>query len=131
MTGFCLQLMDSTRSESIHDVESFVGEDRSGSFGILPGHARFMTSLVFGLARFRAAGGGWQYLALPGALLYFRNDELTLSTRHYVMDADYSRISTMLGRQLASEESEIRSVKTSLRRMEEEALKRMWRLGQE
>jgi F-type H+-transporting ATPase subunit epsilon len=131
MTGFRLHLQDATRTEVLEDIETFVGEDRSGSFGILPGHARLMTSLVFGLARFRRAGGSWQYLALPGALLYFRDNELTLSTRHYIVDEDYSRISTTLGEQLAAEETEILAVKASLRRMEDEALRRMWRLGQD
>jgi F-type H+-transporting ATPase subunit epsilon len=131
MTGFRLRLQDSTREELIDDVVSFVGEDASGSFGLLGGHARFMTSLVFGLSRFCKAGDEWQYLAVPGALLYFHDDELTISTRHYVIDRDYSRISSILGEQLAAEESQIQAVRQSLRRMEEEALKRMWRLGQD
>ncbi len=52
-------------------MRSFIGEDASGSFGLQAGHARFMTILEFGLARFRTAEADWQYLALPGALLYF------------------------------------------------------------
>jgi F-type H+-transporting ATPase subunit epsilon len=129
VTTFALQLQDATRTQRIEDVESFVGADRSGSFGILPGHARFMTSLTFGLARFRTSEAPWQYLAMPGALLYFRGNELVLSTRHYLIDEDYTRISTAMAEQLQEEESKLKSMKTSLRRMEEEALKRMWRLG--
>ena len=53
MKGFSLLLRDANRFEHIAGVTSFVGEDASGSFGILPGHGRMMTSLVVGLARFR------------------------------------------------------------------------------
>lgn len=129
MTTFAMQLQDSTRIRHFDDIESFVGQDRSGSFGILAGHARFMTSLGFGLARFRESGAPWQYLAMPGALLYFRNNVLIVSTRHYLIDEDYTRISAALAEQLQEEEEKLESMKTSLRRMEEEALKRMWRLG--
>ena len=128
MTTFTLRLQDSTRTETIEHVEAFVGEDRSGSFGILANHERFMTSLTFGLARFRAAGAGWRYLALPGALLYFKDNELTVSTRHYLVDDDYSKISAAMTEQLLAEENQLRSMKESLRRLEEEALKRLWRL---
>lgn len=128
---FVLKLQDARRAERIPDVSAFVGQDRTGSFGILAGHARFMTSLTFGLARFRLAKDGWRYLALPGALLYFDDDVLTLSTRHYLMDDDYTRISAALSEELLAEEEALRGIKSSLHRMEEEALRRMWQLGRD
>ncbi len=100
MKTFTLQLQDSTHSEAITGVTSFVGEDVSGSFGILAGHARMITVLIIGLARFRIGDDAWHYLALPGALLYFHNNRLSLSTRHYIRDADYLRISTALQQHL-------------------------------
>jgi len=129
MKTFKLVLQDATRSENIAGVTSFVGEDASGSFGILAGHARFMTTLVMGLARFHTGDDDWQYLALPGALLYFRNDVLTLSTRRYLLDNDYMRISTALQQQLLVEEEKLHTMKKSLHHMEEEVLKRMWQIG--
>ena len=129
MSGFLLHLQDATRSERIEGVVSFVGEDGSGSFGLLPGHARFMTTLVFGLARFRAAAGPWEFLAVPGALVYFTDNELFLSTRRYVRDTDYERISAVLAQQLVSEEERLHDIRESLRRMEQEMLKRLWQIG--
>jgi F-type H+-transporting ATPase subunit epsilon len=126
---FTLRLQDATRSEQISDVVSFVGEDASGSFGVLAGHIRLLTCLVVGLARFRRADGGWKYLALPGAVLYFHDDVLTLSTRHFLVDEDYSRISEALQQQLMAEEEKLQSMKESLRRMEENILKRLWQMG--
>jgi len=131
MNGFVLRLFDATHGERIEGVTSFVGEDASGSFGIQAGHARLLSVLNFGLARYRCAEKPWQYLALPGAVLYFNNNTLTLSTRHYLQDSDYQRISTLLQQQLRTEEDNLHAIKQSLRQMEDEVLKRLWQLGQE
>jgi F-type H+-transporting ATPase subunit epsilon len=129
VNSFTLALHDARRSQRIRGVTSFVGEDASGSFGILAGHARLLTSLVIGLARFRVGDRDWQYLALPGALLYFQGDVLTLSTRRYLMDDDYLRISQALQEELLSEEQALQQLKGSLHQMEEAVLKRLWGLG--
>jgi F-type H+-transporting ATPase subunit epsilon len=129
MRTFTLILQDATHTQRIEQVTSFVGEDATGSFGILAGHTRMMSSLVFGLARFRSGENAWQYLALPGAVLYFNDNELSLSTRRYLLDDDYERISIALHEQLLAEENELRELKKSLHHMEEEVLKRLWDIG--
>lgn len=129
MKTFTLALFDATCSKEFQGVTSFVGEDTSGSFGILPGHARLMTSLVIGLAKFRVSKENWQYLALPGAILYFNDNRLTISTRHYLIDDDYARISHILQQQLLAEEEKLHSIKESLHRMEEEVLRRLWEIN--
>lgn len=129
MKTFTLILQDATRTQTIADVSSFVGEDVSGSFGILAGHARMMTSLIIGLARFREGEDSWKYLALPSALLYFRDDHLTLSTRRFMLNDDFMEINAALQQQLVTEEEQLRSMKESLRRMEEEMLKRLWEMS--
>ena len=96
MNGFLLHLESATQYERIDDVVSFIGEDDSGSFGILPGHARMMTVLAFGLARFRVAGQDWEFLALPGALAYFVDNQLQLSTRRYFRDREFENIRAAL-----------------------------------
>jgi F-type H+-transporting ATPase subunit epsilon len=129
MNVFNLKLQDATHIEQYEGINSFVGEDASGSFGILPGHARMMTSLVMGLSRFRIGEQDWQYIASSSALLYFYNNTLTLTCRHFLIDTDYMRISIALEQQLLEEESHLHAQKQSLRRMEEEVLKRLWELG--
>lgn len=130
MKRFVLDLHDATRTQRIEDVVSFVGEDASGSFGLLAGHARFTTVLTLGLARFRTLQGDWQYLAMPGAVLYFDADRLWIGTRRFLLDSDYTRVSALLQEQLLAEEQALHETKTSLRRMEEELLRRLWQLGQ-
>ena len=128
MKTFTLLIQDATHAEKIDGLSSFVGEDKSGSFGLLADHARFMTTLLMGLARYRIGNKPWQYLAQPGAVLYFQNNLLTISTRHYFRDENYMHISSDLQQKLLAEEEELHSVKHSLQHMEKEVLKHMWEL---
>jgi F-type H+-transporting ATPase subunit epsilon len=123
-----MHLESTTQYDRVENVTSFIGEDDSGSFGVLPGHARMMTLLRFGLARFRVLDEDWEYLALPGALAYFLDGELHLSTRHYLRGKDYDKISTALEQELLVEEDNLQVVKQSLHRLEEEMFKRLWKL---
>jgi F-type H+-transporting ATPase subunit epsilon len=126
---FVLHLQDATRYERIERVESFAGIDPSGSFCVQAGHERMMTSLVFGLARYRVADAAWQFIALPRALLYMLDGELSVSTRRYFRDPDYRRISQVLRAQLRIEEDALAQTRDSLRRMEEAMFKRLWELS--
>ncbi|ESS67163.1 ATPase, F1 complex, delta/epsilon subunit [Methyloglobulus morosus KoM1] len=125
MDSFVMNLYDATDELTIEDASAFVGMDASGSFGIQANHARFMTTLVFGLARFRRQSEQWQYLALPGGVLYFKDNILSVSTRHFLIDTDFDRISTLLAQQLITEEDNLRATRLSLHRMEQAMLKRM------
>jgi F-type H+-transporting ATPase subunit epsilon len=125
VSGYTLNLRSAMRSQRIDHVASFVGTDASGSFGILPGRARFMTILEYGLSRFRLHNADWQYIACPGALLVFADEQLTIATRRYVLDDDYVRICAAPTGQLAREEAELQTVTDSLRRLERELLRRL------
>jgi F-type H+-transporting ATPase subunit epsilon len=129
MTGFTLILQSASQCERIEGVTSFVGEDDSGSFGILPEHARMIAVLTYGLARYRTAHGPWTYLALPGGVLYFVHNELRISTRRYFKDSDYGRISGVLLDRLLGEEEEIHATRISLYRLEQEMFRRLRDLG--
>jgi len=129
MKSFVLHLQDATRYERIDQVVSFVGQDDSGLFGILADHVRMMTVLAFGLARYRTTDDRWHFLAVPRGLLYCLNNNLYLSSRRYIRDDEYARISQALEEQLVAEETELRSIKDSVHRLEEEMFKRLWRMG--
>jgi F-type H+-transporting ATPase subunit epsilon len=126
--AFTLHLQSAALYECIEGVSSFVGQDASGSFGILPGRARFITILDYGLARFRLPDGKWHYLACPGAVVSFADDQLFLNTRRYLRDDDYERVSELLTGQLAAEEVELKSVKDNLQRLEHELFRRLHQL---
>jgi F-type H+-transporting ATPase subunit epsilon len=129
MKSFVLHLQDATHYERIDQVASFVGQDDSGLFGILADHARMMTVLAFGLARYRTTDDRWHFLAVPRGLLYCADNNLYLSARRYIRDDDYAQISQALEEQLVTEEAALHRIKDSLRRLEEEMFKRLWRMG--
>jgi F-type H+-transporting ATPase subunit epsilon len=125
MKTMVLHLESVARYERIENAVAFTGEDASGSFGILPGHAPIMTILVFGLARYRTSDDVWHYLALPGAMLRGGGSEFHIAARRYVQGTDYEQISTALRQQFVAEEEALESVKVSVRRLEEEMFKRL------
>jgi F-type H+-transporting ATPase subunit epsilon len=129
MKSFVLHLQDATHYEQIDQVTSFVGQDDSGLFGILADHARMMTVLAFGLARYRTTDDRWHFLAVPRGLLYCVDNNLYLSARRYIRDDEYARISQALEEQLVTEETALRTIKDSLQKLEEEMFKRLWRMG--
>lgn len=129
MKTFILHLQSATQYLSIEDVISFVGEDDSGSFGILANHERMMTVMNYGLMRYQLENGDLYYLALPGGVLYFIDNNLYLSTRHFLQDTDYQRISKGLLEQLLKEEEDLRDLKDSLVHLEQEMFRRLWQIG--
>ena len=130
MSGYALHLQSATRTDRVDDVVSFVGADASGSFGIMPGHARFMTVLEYGLSRYRCGDSPWTYVASPGAVLYFVDDALYLYSRRHMVDTNFERISALVAGQLAEEEELLKRVKDNLNRLERELFRRLRQLGQ-
>ena len=124
-----MHVQSATQYEHIEGVTSFVGEDESGSFGIRARHARMMTALSYGLARYQLQDGSWRYLAFPQAILYFVDNALYISTRRFLHDADYQRISAGLLEQLLKEEEDLRTIKESLLRLEQGMFRRLWQMG--
>ena len=127
MKTFCMHVMSMTRSEWIRDVVQFTGRDAAGSFGIRANASRRITVLVFGLAHFETPTGV-EYLALPGGLLYFVNNELRITTTGYVRSKGLEEISAALESNLRKHETELREIKQSLHRLDEQIMKRMYEL---
>ena len=129
MKAFTMHVQSATQYEHIEGVTSFVGEDESGSFGIRASHARMMTALSYGLARYQLQDSSWRYLAFPRGILYFVDNALYISTRRFLHDADYQRISAGLLEQLLKEEEGLRTIKESLLRLEQGIFRRLWQMG--
>ena len=130
MGTFVLHLHSATQYERIPDVASFVADDTSGRFGILAGHARMLACLKFGLACFRLADNSCEYLALPGGIVYFADNQLRLSTRRYLRHPDRESVSAALRDQISAEENNLREIKDGLARLERNMLKQLWATAQ-
>lgn len=118
MNVFSLHLLAAERSESCADVLRFVGADASGSFGLLAHHERFITVLVFGLARLQHGDGQWEYLGIPGGVLYFADNVCRISTRRYLRDRDVGAIARQLGSELLAEEQALAAQRSRLHHIE-------------
>lgn len=130
MSTFSLALHGTAQRDRIAGVVSFVAEDASGQFGVLARHARLLTVLTYGVARYRLEAGDWSYLALPGGVCYFAGDTLNVATRRYVQGPDYDTVRRALSQQLLQEEEQLHSFKESLDRLEREMMRKLWHMEQ-
>ena len=125
MRTFVLHLSSVSDGEDIPDVVSLVARDASGQFGILPGRARLVTPLGFGLVRCRTADGVRQFVAHTPGVLHFAGGHCSICTRRYLRDTDYGRIAKALHEELIAEDARLSEMKQSLQRLEEQMLKRL------
>jgi len=130
MNTFTVQVRDMQQMQTFESVQSFIGHDATGSFSIWANHGRFITALEFGLASFRQQDSSWRYLSMPGGILYFNQNLLTINTRRYFLDDDYARINQILEQTLQEEEQRMAHLRENLRRLEENALIRLREIGQ-
>lgn len=83
-------------------------EDASGNFGILPGHAAFLTSLSISVVRWTGADGVRRYCAVRrGVLSVAAGREITIATREAIPGDDIATLDeTVLSRFRADIEME-------------------------
>src|SRR5574343_1227263 len=129
MNAFTLALLDSRGTEVFANVSQFVGADTQGSFGILAGHVHTVTLLRYGLARFCDLCGVWRYLALPGGVLRFVDNTLTVSTVRYFLGDDRELISDQLAEEMARSDSEVHSARATLSEIEHSLVRRLAELS--
>jgi len=68
-------------------------EDRSGGFGILPGHAEFLTSLAISVVSWKQADGGTRHCAVRGGILMvMAGQEIGIATREGVLGEDLATL---------------------------------------
>ncbi len=128
MNTFTVHLESAAQYERIDGVTSFIGEDASGQFGLLASHEVFITSLRPALARFRIAARPWEYLALPGGVLYFDSGSVRISTGRYARGNDYRQMRSILRERVAAEERTLGALRSSVRKLENEMLRRLYEL---
>mgnify|MGYP003701463957 FL=1 len=78
-----------------HEVAHLRAEDATGAFGILPGHADFVTVLSVSVATWRDRTGTEHYVALRGGVLDVRDGQrIAIATREAVPGDDLKRLET-------------------------------------
>ena len=92
------------------DVVHLRAEDDTGAFGILPGHADFLTALAVSVASWRDDRGAEHYVAVRGGMLEVRDgDTIAIATPEAVAGDDLHRLESEVlakfRRQLVEEQS--------------------------
>ena len=68
-------------------------EDATGGFGILPGHAAFLTSLAISVVRWTGADGTRRYCAVRrGVLSVTAGQEIAVATREAISGNDLTTL---------------------------------------
>jgi len=103
-------------------------EDPSGSFGIQPGHADFLTTLSICVVRWRDGSGTEHYIAVRGGVLRVREGKVVeIATREAVVDADLGHLrSEVIAAMVGSVEAE-RSARSGALSLEHAAIRQIYR----
>lgn len=100
-------------------VASIRAEDASGSFGILPGHADFLTALEISVVLWREADGRSGYCAVRnGILTVTGGNDIAIATREALVGDDLDQLETAVlagYRQHRDAERTSRAASTKLR----------------
>jgi F-type H+-transporting ATPase subunit epsilon len=121
--------MDSQHADRFSEILHFIAADSSGSFGLLAGHARMVAVLRQGLARFLDAQGQWHYVALPGGVLSFDCNRLTVMSVRYFLGTQRELILNQLAEAMAQSDSDIRRSKSSMEEIEHSLIRRLSELS--
>ena len=94
----------------VSDVAHLRAEDDTGAFGILPGHADFLTALSVSVASWRDDRGFEHHVAVRGGMLEVRDgDAIAIATPEAVPGDDLHRLESEVldtfRRQLAEEQA--------------------------
>ena len=129
MATFTLLLNDISQALQFDAVTSFIGRDASGSFGLQAGHEAFVTCLQPGLARFRDQQQQWHYIAQPGAVVLFRNNQLQIAATQMLVSTDRDSLVTQMDAQWRAVDQQRGSMKLNITQVEQALARKLWELN--
>lgn len=112
----------------IDDVGHVRAEDATGAFGVLPGHADFLTVLATSVVSWRDTQGREHHAALRGGVFEVRaGGEINIATREAVLGDDLSRLESDILAKFRREAEQDRAARADAQRLYLAALKRIIR----
>ena len=89
-------------------IASVRAEDESGSFGVLPGHADFLTALAISVVSWKDGADAWHHCALRGGMLAVSaGKDVLVTSREAIRGDDFETLAqTVLARFHADLETE-------------------------
>ena len=105
------------------------GEDPSGAFGVLSGHADFLTALRISVLSWRDARGREHYVAVRGGMLSVRDgDTVVVATPEAVAGEDLHRLEAEVLTRFQHQIDEERAAHSSAQRLHVAAIRQIMRL---
>ncbi len=111
------------------DVLSVRAEDASGSFGVLPGHADFLTRLMVSVVSWRGAEGRQGYCAVRGGVFSVAGGrEVAIATREAVAGDDLATLDQTVLARFHEESEREKSERVDTTRLHLAAIRQIMRL---
>lgn len=109
-------------------VRSLRASDASGSFGILPGHADFLTVLPASVLEWRTDGGSWKYCAIrAGVLSVSSGESVAVACRKGVLGHDLSGLEAQIFRSTEADTDQARRARVEQARLHAQAVRQLVR----
>jgi F-type H+-transporting ATPase subunit epsilon len=106
-------------------VLSLRAMDASGSFGILPGHADFVTRLAISVVSWTTADGADRFCAVRGGALAVRAGHVAIATREAVTGDDLARLDRVVLARFRTDLDEERVAHVETTRLHLSAMRQM------
>ncbi len=110
------------------DVLSLRAEDESGSFGILPGHAAFLTVLAVSVVSWRCADDKPGFCAVSGGVLRVSNgQQISIATRQAVLADTLATLEPAVVERLRAEHDGERNARVATLQLHTRAIREIMR----
>lgn len=110
------------------DVVAVRAEDESGSFGILTGHADFMTALSVSVVSWREIANRQRFCAVRRGVLSVSNgDEVAIATREAILGDDLDRLEEVVLMQFRDALEAERDARTESFQLQMKAIRQIMR----
>lgn len=107
------------------DIDSLRAEDASGSFGVLPGHAPFLTALAVSIVSWRASSAEGFCAVRGGVLSVTGGSHVAIATREAVTGHDLATLDAEVLARFRSEADAERTEHVESMRLQMNALRHM------
>lgn len=112
----------------VNDVKAIRAEDPTGSFGVLPGHADFLTVLTTSVVSWRLSSGKEHFLVLRGGTMRVHGgNRVEIATRQAVDDDALSRLGPAVLDKLFQEEELVKEERVSTTALQAAAMRSLER----
>ncbi|GHF60542.1 F0F1 ATP synthase subunit epsilon [Seohaeicola zhoushanensis] len=107
-------------------ILSLRGEDASGGFGILPGHADYVTVIDAGVLRWRGESGPWRYCVVRGAVFTVSGGETVhVACRDAVTGDDLATLQAEVAESRRAHDDASRRTRAQSARLHARAIRRL------